>query len=133
MTRINTLDPSYLTDQHLVAELREISRPLNDVLAGKKGLGPPNYVLGPGHVIFFRNRLRYIERRFRELRKEFVDRGFTGFDYTLKAPPSRDYTPTREAKRLCATRLLQRFPKSARMYGERITKDQYQQIIKEFT
>ena len=60
MTRINIISPSELTDQHLIAEYREITMVpgmLQRTLKSKKGLDKSKikkvYTLNAGHVYFF--------------------------------------------------------------------------------
>lgn len=89
MTRINVIDVKFLTDQHLFAEYREITRlfalvkqscdkyPVDTVL--KKVV--PTYRLGAGHVLFFYDKLAYIEKRYLQLKDEVLLRGF---NVTLK-------------------------------------------------
>lgn len=84
MTRINLIDPKALTDQHLFAEYREITRifvqvqaalakyPAQSVLAKI----PPSYRLGTGHVLFFYDKLAFIQRCYFMLKDEVLARGF---------------------------------------------------------
>ena len=60
MTRINIISPSELTDQHLIAEYREIfmvAGSLKRTLISKSGFVeskvPKNFTLNSGHVYFF--------------------------------------------------------------------------------
>ena len=83
MTRINLVDPSELTDQHLIAEYREIfmvGGSLNRTLNSKSGYReervPKKYTLNTGHVYFFYNKGRYLHKRYHELIKEMRRRGF---------------------------------------------------------
>ena len=67
MTRINIVPVATLTNSHLLAEYKEITRPFNKVLARieKHGLNnalkgvniPDRYVLGTGHESFFFDKL----------------------------------------------------------------------------
>lgn len=84
MTRINLLPVTQLTDQHLVAEYREILRMpkyLSRSLNTKRGVRiddlPPVFTLNTGHVKFFYNKGRFVRDRFWELRGEMHRRGFT--------------------------------------------------------
>ena len=63
MTRINLVEPSELTDQHLIAEYREIfmvGGSLKRTLVSKVGYRedrvPKRYTLNTGHVYFFYNK-----------------------------------------------------------------------------
>lgn len=75
MTRINTIDPSFLMNEHLVAELIELPRIPNNVMSGKAKVVldkiPPAYTLGKGHVTFFYNKLQFLKLRHQQLRKEY--------------------------------------------------------------
>ncbi len=83
MTRINLIDPQYLTDKHLMAEYRELPRIFTAVLkaqdAGKKPSNydiPKQYKLGKGHVTFFYNKCMWLSNRYELLYKELCKRGF---------------------------------------------------------
>ena len=63
MTRINIVEPSELTDQHLIAEYREITMvpgSLKRTLVSKIGYQekrvPKKFTLNGGHVYFFYNK-----------------------------------------------------------------------------
>ena len=83
MTRINIVSPNELTDQHLIAEYREIfmvagslNRTLNSKTGYKKSKVPKRYTLNSGHVYFFYDKGRYLNNRYKELVKEMKRRGF---------------------------------------------------------
>jgi len=83
MTRINIVNPSELTDQHLIAEYREITMvpaALKRTLHSKVGLQEnkisTHYTLNTGHVYFFYNKGKYLHRRYDELIREMRLRGF---------------------------------------------------------
>ena len=79
MTRINTIDPRLLLDQHLVAEWRELPRIPNELIKHpqrlKLELIPAKYTLGKGHVTFFRNKLVWLYKRHKLLCQELDKRG----------------------------------------------------------
>ena len=83
MTRINLVDPSDLSDQHLVAEYREIfmvgpslQRSLKSLNWNKtKETLPKEFTLNKGHVKFFYNKGKYLYNRYLELIKEMKNRG----------------------------------------------------------
>tara|TARA_Y100001934_G_C11802099_1_gene517611 strand:+ start:62 stop:472 length:411 start_codon:yes stop_codon:yes gene_type:complete len=83
MTRINLVLPSELSDQHLVAEYREIfmvGSSLQRSLKSKnweKTLAniPKKYTLNKGHVTFFYNKGKYLYKRYKLLIKEMKNRG----------------------------------------------------------
>ena len=83
MTRINLVEPSELTDQHLIAEYREIfmvGGSLRRTLVSKGGYQeskvPKRYTLNAGHVYFFYNKGKYLHKRYHQLIDEMKKRGF---------------------------------------------------------
>ncbi|HNY25258.1 MAG TPA: pyrimidine dimer DNA glycosylase/endonuclease V [Alphaproteobacteria bacterium] len=86
MTRINLIPVSELSDQHLMAEYRELPRVVNGVLAGKFNSTniPSKYVLGAGHVKFFTNKIIFLSERYKKIYDELVYRKFN---------PDPRYTP----------------------------------------
>lgn len=124
MTRINLIHPEQLSDQHLLAEYRELPRIFT--LAHEAALrsespndprNPRKYVLGPGHVRFFYPRLGFLRRRFQALVDEMLNRGWS--PQFQDVPPCydlmshhwcQDYAPTPEAISLNLARLRERDP-----------------------
>ena len=83
MTRINIIDTTELTDQHLIAEYREIfmvAGSLRRTLVSKNGYQeskvPKHYTLNSGHVYFFYNKGKYLHNRYNQLIDEMKRRGF---------------------------------------------------------
>ncbi len=83
MTRINLCSPSELTDQHLIAEYRELPRIFTMVLSAQmrgetpKTYGiPESFKLGSGHMKFFADKLNYLECRYHLLVCECERRKF---------------------------------------------------------
>ena len=83
MTRINIVEPSELTDQHLIAEYREIfmvgsslQRSLKSKNWNPKDI-PIKFTLNTGHVKFFYDKGKYLSKRYDELRTEMKARGMT--------------------------------------------------------
>lgn len=81
MTRINVIDPAQLTDQHLMAEYRELPMVMGSLrrsLKAKNGVPPPGdkYTLNSGHVKFFYNKGGWLKRRYAALVIELYERGF---------------------------------------------------------
>ncbi len=83
MTRVNLVPPSELYDQHLMAEYRElpmIPAALKRTLASRKGLTldayPKQFTLNAGHVSFFYDKGRYLDRRYAAVARELRRRGF---------------------------------------------------------
>ena len=83
MTRINIVPPSELTDQHLIAEYREITmvpgslkRTLQSKSGFKQSRVSKRYTLNAGHVYFFYDKGMYLNKRYDELIEEMKLRGF---------------------------------------------------------
>ena len=83
MTRINLVNPRELSDQHLVAEYREIfmvgsslqrSIKSRNWLKTKNNI-PVEFTLNKGHVTFFYNKGMYLDKRYSLLVKEMKRRG----------------------------------------------------------
>lgn len=75
MTRINTIDPRVLLDQHLFAEYRELPRAVHTAKPYRKDI-PPSYRMGKGHVLFFADKTEWLVNRHRALVEELVLRGY---------------------------------------------------------
>ena len=83
MTRINLIEPNELTDQHLIAEYREITmvpaalkRTLNSKIGLRKDKISKKYTLNTGHVYFFYDKGLYLNKRYDEIIAEMKQRGF---------------------------------------------------------
>ncbi len=122
MTRINTIDPKYLTDQHLMAEYRELPMVLS---ALKRSLQtqsestvikkiPGKFTLNSGHVLFFYDKILFLKSRYEELQMELIDRGYEiDLDRKLKTAgfPNRfygDWRPNAEAVEITKERITQK-------------------------
>ena len=144
MTRINIgIPPANLTDQHLLAELRELPRIPNKV---KKYLKenrldllqniPEQFTLGTGHVRFFYNKLMYIYNRYPNLHHEYIKRGFY-IDYyddlfvfgnVNRYKYFSNYTVQQKDIQLIKSRIATRIRESSqqpRYYKEPIEKEEY--------
>lgn len=78
MTRINLIDPSLLTDQHLFAEFREIkmvpkslarslrTKSINEIYRSI----PAQFTLNAGHVKFFFDKGSYLRDRYEQIKSE---------------------------------------------------------------
>ncbi|AOM39811.1 pyrimidine dimer DNA glycosylase/endonuclease V [Xenorhabdus hominickii] len=80
MTRINVILSSELCDQHLLAEHRELTRIPNDIIKRKGNIKLTKlkaYTLGEGHVIFFRDKLLFLKKRYEDIHQECLNRGFS--------------------------------------------------------
>ncbi len=77
MVRINLMKPVYLLDQHLIAEYNEILMLLGYVrLYPKINDIPQNFLLGKGHIKFFKNKLKYLQNRHNQLKQEMIKRSY---------------------------------------------------------
>ncbi len=83
MTRINIIHVSELTDQHLIAEYREITmipaaltRTLNSKSGFIKKKIPDRFTLNTGHVYFFYDKGLYLYNRYDNIVEEMILRGF---------------------------------------------------------
>lgn len=82
MTRINLIDPSLLSDQHLAGEYKEITRVFTLAekhIKAKKNVAdlkiPAKFTLGSGHVSFFYDKIYFTWLRYGTLYRECVARG----------------------------------------------------------
>lgn len=117
MTRINLVNPKELSDQHLMAEYRELpmvlaalrrslrTKTIKEVLASI----PEKFTLNTGHVKFFYDKMYYLSLRYHKLVLELNRRGYRlswegRFDlhdipevfYGKYSPTSRDFEIIRE-------------------------------------
>lgn len=114
MTRINCVDPSILSNKHLVAEYNELPRVFRLVLALKdiesrspasQEAGSMNsrlkgrarwlkathrtYKMGNGHLKFFYTKCQYLKKRYVELYKEMLRRGMRPHSSVVRAVLTR--------------------------------------------
>ena len=136
MTRINTVPPKALTDQHLLGEYNEIRRPINLAIKRHEKEGnrihrgiPNTYQLRAGHVIFFYNKLQYIIDRFDAIKREMRARGWSAngvIDRDIPDELKGNWLPSSNANRILKDRLIERIeqdPKGLakwRYYGKSI-------------
>jgi deoxyribonuclease (pyrimidine dimer) len=125
MTRVNVVDPSELSRQHLIAEYREIPRIVSytrKLLEKYNSFQileqvPSIYRLGEGHVKFFSNKLLFIKNRHDLLKLEGIKRGYDLSSITIdidKIPVGlcKDYQPTQEAIEINRNRIKERNDKN---------------------
>ena len=131
MTRINIVNPSELTDQHLVAEYREIFMVGSSLQRSLKSKSwdinsiPTTYRLNKGHVKFFYDKGLYLQKRYDELREEMIARG-------MNPDPSRvfkrhqwpdelwnDWQPTIEDLKIIRERIAKRIAQKPNWYRKR--------------
>lgn len=104
MARVNIgVHPKYLSDQHLIAESVEITMITGSLRKNKyeiKSAIPKNFVMGKGHMNFFKNKILYLKKRLDIVNEEMRDRGFNpGTHIDLEEYPKHlinDWEPTLE-------------------------------------
>lgn len=137
MTRINShINPKYLTDEHLLAEHREIKRVpacLSKTVQSKHSLNiPGNFCLGAGHVKFFYNKFTYLKNRYCDIHNECLLRGFSVDDYSnnfdVDNQYCHDYPDNQHDNDLVKNRIIDRIQSSTKSYfhyyGKPITKNE---------
>lgn len=122
MTRINCIPVKELTDQHLLAEYREITRvfKLSKIL-NNYGI----YKMGIGHVKFFYNKGKFLAERTQQLYEECSKRGFNIIykKYQQHIPDlNKNWNPTIEDEMINATRINEKIdnPKKPYTYYRKI-------------
>jgi deoxyribonuclease (pyrimidine dimer) len=144
MTRINSaISVEHLTDEHLMAEHREIKRLpycfLKHCNNGKLRDIPSKFCLGVGHITFFLDKAQFTFNRYKQIHKECLRRGFNVTDYSenwkqvLLKDYWNDYISTEEENQLLVQRISDRILKSNKPYfhynGECITKERAIQLL----
>ena len=144
MTRINSAIPvQHLTDEHLLAEHREIKRlPYcleRSIKSRSKRRMPSEFCLGARHVLFFLDKMKFVSRRYKELYAECRKRGFTVTDYSsnfenVALEHFNDYVPTSNEREVLIKRITERLknsPKSSWHYcGKKISKEEAIEMLK---
>lgn len=132
MTRINVIDPKNLTDQHLMAEYRELpmvgASLRRSLKAGIKNI-PRRYLLGTGHVSYFYDKGLFLRRRYDMLVNELEVRGYQLSERTLHFDVFteklyNDWIPNEEDLIVNANRIREKLNMKMswyRYYGKRIT------------
>ncbi len=138
MVRINLIHPKKLADQHLVAEYDEILMLLGYVKKYPKlGEIPPKYTLGKGHILFFKNKLKYLKKRHELIKIEMRNRGFkTSKSIKLSEFNKKlihDWKPNIKDKEIIKKRLISKItlkPKYYRYCGKKKPKKFFIDLIK---
>lgn len=132
VTRINVVAPTQLTDQHLLAEIRELPRIFPHALTWRTARAsstlPETYRLGTGHMRFFYDKLGWLAARHAKLTEEWLGRGFR----LTQHPPLTgvgDWAPTGDAVAINLERLDTRLRAKPlgfyRYRGQPVTSDFY--------
>ena len=115
MVRVDIINPRNLTDQHLIAEYKEIIMLVSYVKKHPEtslDKIPEHYLLGTGHILFFKNKLLYLKKRFEKIKQEMKRRGFKAardinvsqFSENLR----KDWHASKEDKEIIKKRLIER-------------------------
>lgn len=128
MTRINIINPSELTDQHLVAEYRELFMVGSSLQRSLKSPNwnvnniPKKFTLNKGHVMFFYDKGKYLSKRYDDLRLEMKNRGMkpdkTRVFKREQWPDElyNDWTPTVEDQNIIRKRIEERISQKPNWY-----------------
>ena len=130
MTRINTVEPKDLTNEWLLAEWRELPRIVNELEKYPQRFDikkiPKEYTLNTGHVLFFRNKLLFLAKRHREIRRELRNRNIkqnknikVNLHYLaphIKQFACNDWQPNSDAHSILIERLQERFDLRKKAY-----------------
>ena len=140
MVRINLINPEYLTDQHLIAEYRELPR-IFTLTLNHSNLDniPKEFTLNKGHMNFFKNKLSYLKIRHFEIYSEMIKRGFNPKFYLDIKPYSEleinkyfnNYKPTKDSIIIIKERILSKIklkPQWYRYYGKNYNMDFYNKM-----
>ncbi len=128
MTRVNVIEPVYLTNRHLLAEYKEITQFMH--LAKRSDLIglPDDYTLGKGHCKFFFDKGLFIRKRFELLGKELIKRNFAVKEELFYERIERieksflvwkDYQPTAKAIKINIERIKQRIENKPQIYPDK--------------
>ena len=143
MTRINIIPVSELTDQHLIAEYREITmvpaaltRTLNSKSGFIKKKIPDRFTLNTGHVYFFYDKGLYLYNRYDNIVEEMILRGFNP-DLKRIFPKDifpfelfNDWTPTIKEQEVVRSRIKEKIAMKPSWY-RKTRYDQNLQYLRE--
>ena len=108
MTRINTgIKVENLSDQHLLAEHREIKRIPRTKFKSKPS---SKFTLGEGHVLFFSDKHQYTFNRYKQIYAECLKRGFNVENYceNWNSLSGLDYLPSLDVINIVKERIIER-------------------------
>lgn len=118
MTRINLISTKELSDQHLLAEYRELPR----VIKGNFNIdnAPTKYCLGKGHIKWAKLHSAYLMLRYDLICQEMKYRGFT-VNYPSKSlikewDGGHMYFPSKEDIEISKRRLIEKYKLKPKWY-----------------
>lgn len=144
MTRINSaISVRRLTDEHLLAEHREIKRLpacfVKSYTSGALKRIPKKFCLGTGHVTFFLDKAQFTLDRYKQIHEECIRRGFNVPDYSenwkqvIMKDYWKSYEPTKEEQELLINRITERIRGSSKTFfhyeGKAINKGEAIEIL----
>lgn len=137
MVRVNIIDVKKMADQHLMAEYLEIIM-LAEYIRKHPVVKemPESYRLGKGHMIFFKNKVKYLKERHDKIAKEMKRRGFKPVKkLNLKGIPKNLFNNWRansKDKKIIKKRLLTRIKQKPSWYrycGEKKSLEFWKKLI----
>ena len=139
--RINAgIDVKTLTDEHLLAEHREIHMLPYFVKKAKESGSinkvPSKFTLGEGHILFFTNKVGYVLKRYDRVHQECLRRGFNVKDYRKDLETvndGNDYCVDYNDVQTIVSRIWDRITHSPKktwhLHGEKISPYEAQTLI----
>lgn len=109
------VSPKILTDQHLVAEYRELLVLHTHILNGVNKEIPEDFPLGKGHIRFFRDKQLYLKNRHEALVIEMKKRGYVT-NCRFRLVSVGDWKPSIEDTNKIRRRIIQRIAKKPWWY-----------------
>jgi len=137
MVRINLIEPRQLSDQHLIAEYREILL-LFGYYRKCPNIRPSENHLQP--MRFYQDKIKYLIKRFFDLKQEMIYRGFKPTKdiiycrHTMHNGRLQDFEPNKEQVHQIKERITQRInerPMWYRYYGEYKTPEFFIDLMNE--
>lgn len=127
MVRINLINPSKLTDQHLIAEYNEILMLIGHIKKFPKiHSQPKTYTLGKDHINFFKNKIKYLKNRHELIKREMKKRKFKPTKTIklsqFKRKQKENWKPKKEDFKMIKKKITSKIklkPNYYRYYGER--------------
>lgn len=139
MVRVNIISPKLLSDQHLLAEHLEIIMLISYARKNPPKEIPARYCLGKGHITFFKDKIRYLQKRHIEIQKEMKKRGFKPkAKLSVKGISKHllnDWIPVAGDKKIIKKRILWKIRKKPgyyRYYGEKKPLEFFAKLLKKF-
>ena len=124
MTRINLVPVEELSNQHLVAEYRELPRCIKQKINTE--CAPERYCLGTGHMRWGRKHSKFLLARYNSILQEMKYRWFsTNFNFSelekeyfdkVEKQNKNDYTPDEKDMNLSRSRIYEKIMKSPELY-----------------